>query len=355
MKVWLDILTPKQANFFSEFHHRLMAKGYKTLLTTRQYREVNELLELKNLKPIVVGHHGGVELKDKVVESAKRICGLAEVVEEQKPDVAISFSSPEAARVAFGLKIPHYCVSDSPHAEAVSKLTIPLSEKLFTPWIVPLYAWKRYGIAPRDIVRYRALDPMVWLSGFKANSRVIEVLKLDLSRPIVIIRTPEEFAAYLREFSSSASSKAVDIIARLLDLNDDNVQIVVLPRYTTQGERFRKRFGNKITVPDHIIDATSLMQVSSVVIGGGGTMTAEAALLGIPAISYYPGEPTFVERFLVNYGLVERVLDPTRIAQRAISISKSQDFREFYKKKSARLTGSMEDPIRLIFRRIFKR
>jgi len=355
MKVWIDILTPKQANFFGELHHRLNAKGHKTVLTTREYREVNELLELKGLKAIEVGHHGGVKLKDKLVESAKRIWNLAEVIEQQKPDVAISFASPEAARTAFGLKIPHYCVSDSPHAEAVSRLTLPLSEKLFTPWVIPLYAWKRYGMNPRDIVRYRALDPAVWLTGFKANPKVIDGLKLDLSKPIIVVRTPEEYAAYLYDYSSAASGKAVDIIAKVLDLNDGTGQVVVLPRYTTQGERFRKRFGNKIIVPEHVIDAISLMQFSSVVVGGGGTMTAEAALLGVPAISYYPGEPTFVERFLINYGLVERVLDPTRIAQRTVSISKSHDFRVFYKKKSARLVSSMEDPLRVMFQRIFKR
>jgi len=94
MKVWIDILTPKQANFFGELHHRLNAKGHKTVLTTREYREVNELLELKGLKAIEVGHHGGVKLKDKLVESAKRIWNLAEVIEQQKPDVAISFASP---------------------------------------------------------------------------------------------------------------------------------------------------------------------------------------------------------------------------------------------------------------------
>lgn len=355
MKVWIDILTPKQGNFFSELHHRLNAKGHKTILTTREYREVNELLELKGLKAIEVGHHGGVKLKDKLVESAKRVWGLAEVMEQQKPDIAISFASPEAARAAFGLNIPHYCVSDSPHAEAVSKLTIPLSEKLFTPWIIPLYAWKRYGMNPRDIVRYRALDPIVWLSGFKGNPKVTESLKLDLSKPIIVVRPPEEYAAYLRDYSSAASGKVVDLVARVLDLNEVEGQVVVLPRYTTQSERFRKRFGNKIIVPDHIIDAVSLMQVSSVVVGGGGTMTAEAALLGVPAISYYPGEPTFVEKFLVNYGLVERILDPTRVAQRTVAISKSQDFREFYKKKSAKLVSSMEDPVRVIFQRIFKR
>lgn len=355
MKVWLDILTPKQANFLGELHHRLTAKGFKTVLTTREYREVNELLELKGLKAVRVGRHGGAELKDKVLESSKRVSSLIDIIDDQKPDVAISFASPEAARVAFGLKIPHYCVSDSPHAEAVSRLTIPISEKLFTPWVIPTHAWTRFGITQRDVVRYRALDPAVWLSNYKGGTKLPDGLKLDSSKPLILVRTPEEFAAYLKDRSSSLPGKVVDIIEKILRIDEDTSQIAILPRYEEQGERLRKRFGTRVVVPEHVVDAIPLMRASSVFLGGGGTMTAEAAMLGVPVISYYPGDATFVERFLINYGLVERVLDPGRIAQRAIAISKSEDFREFYQKKSARLVRGMEDPLRVITQRIFSR
>jgi predicted glycosyltransferase len=355
VKVWLDVLTPKQANFLGELQHRLNARGFKTIVTTREYREVNELLELRGLKAIKVGRHGGGAFNDKLVESSKRVVELAKEVGEQGPDVAISFSSPEAARVAFGLRIPHHCINDSPHAEAVCKLTIPLSQKLFTPWVVPVYAWKRYGIAPRDIVRYRALDPTVWLTNYKGSPRALDSLNLDRSKSIIVLRTPEEFAAYLSDRSSSTSINATDIVRRILDLAGAEIQLVILPRYDNQAERFRKLFGNRVIVPEHIIDAVALLQVSSVFVGGGGTMTAEAALLGVPVISYYPGDPTFIERFLISYGLVERILDPGRVAQRTIAISKNEEFREFYRKRSARLVRSMEDPIRVIMKRIFKR
>ncbi len=356
MKVWLDILTPKQANLFGELQHRLNARGFKTVLTTREYREVNELLSLRGLKATQVGKHGGGDFREKLKESARRIKELAEVIEGQDPEVAISFSSPEAARVAFGLRIPHYCISDSPHAEAVCRLTLPLSQKLFTPWVIPLYAWKRYGLNPRDIIRYKALDPAVWLHNSRKNvTSVLESLRLDSGKPILVVRTPEEFASYLADRFSAASSIATEVIARILQVDGANIQIVALPRYDGQGERLRKRFGNRVTVPDHVIDAVALMQASSVFVGGGGTMTAEAALLGVPVISCYPGEPTFVEKFLINYGLVERMLDPGRIAQRAMAISKSPEFHEYYRKKSMRLGESMDDPLRLITQRIFKK
>jgi predicted glycosyltransferase len=354
MKAWIDILTPKQANYFAELQHRLNAKGVRTFLTTREYREVNELLALRNVKSIQVGRHGGGALRDKLQESCKRVSELAKVVEEQGPDVAISFSSPEASRVAFGLKIPHYCISDSPHAEAVCRLSLPLSEKLFTPWIIPLHAWRRYGMNPRDIVRYRALDPAVWINGYHSNPKVLESLKLDISRPIILVRPPEEFAAYLSGRSSIISASTIDITAKLLDSADQGSQIVVLARYDGQSDKLDKRFDGRIIAPKHAVDAIPLLQAASVFIGGGGTMTAEAALLGVPSISYYPGEPTFVDRYLINYGLVDRLQDPGRIAQRALAVSRNREFHEFCQKKSTKLLQSMEDPLRIVVHRIFK-
>ena len=352
MKIWLDILTPKQANLLGELQKRLETAGVKTFLTTRQYREVNELLLLRGMKATQIGRHGGLELRDKLVESSNRVSALAKIVVEQDIDAAVSFASPEAARVAFGLKIPHYCISDSPHAEAVSRLTVPLSAKLFTPWVIPVAAWTRYGIKPRDLVRYRALDPVAWLSHYKGDSKVLESLKLDASKPIILVRTPEEYAAYLSDRNETIVSKGLDTVAKLVDVNGSASQIVILPRYDEQGERFAKRFGNRVVVPEHVIDAISLMRVSSVFLGGGGTMTAEAALLGLPVISYYPGEPTWVEKFLMNYGLVERILDSGRIAQRTHAICGSQEFREFYRRKSDRLVHNMEDPIRVMVQKI---
>ena len=353
MKVWLDVLTPKQANLFAELHDRLIAKGCKVLVTTRHYREVNELLELRKLKTSKIGRHGGANLKDKLLESSKRVTALAEVVGDYSPDIALTFSSPEAARVAYGLGIPHYCMSDSPHAEAVCRLTVPLSEKLFTPWVIPTYAWNRYGISPRDVVRYRALDPVVWINS-KNASKPFEEFNLDLTKPIVVIRTSEEFAAYLTDRSAARISTTIDIVDNILDKSNGELQLVVLPRYDDQDDRFRKKFGTRIVIPHHVVDGVSLLRASTVFIGGGGTMSAEAALLGVPVISHYPGDQTFVEKFLVRYGLIERILDPGRIAQRTVGIAKSREFREYYRRKASKLVETMDDPIRIILQRVLK-
>ena len=106
-------------------------------------------LNLRGLDLLMVGSHGGSDLYDKLFQSSKRIVELTKIISKYSPDLVISFSSPEASRVAFGLGIHHIGFNDSPHAEAVARLTIPLLlTKLFSPAAIPIIAWKKYGISP---------------------------------------------------------------------------------------------------------------------------------------------------------------------------------------------------------------
>jgi len=101
MKVWIDILTPKHALFFEPLYRDLARAGHQLLLTTRIYREAQEALELKRLRFRVVGEHGRASRYDKLLVSGARVVKLAQLIERWSPDTAVSFSSPEAARVAF--------------------------------------------------------------------------------------------------------------------------------------------------------------------------------------------------------------------------------------------------------------
>jgi len=48
------------------------------------------------------------------------------------------------------------------------------------------------------------------------------------------------------------------------------------------------------------------MKKADLVIGAGGTMNREAALLGTPVISCYPGRQLSVDNYYINKGLMNR-------------------------------------------------
>ena len=106
MKIWFDILTPKQLLFFEPMIQRLK-KNHTVLCTSRDYDQVTQLAKIRNLKLIIVGKHGGIKIHDKLNASLHRARSLSSRIKEFSPDITISFCSPEAARVSYGLGIDH--------------------------------------------------------------------------------------------------------------------------------------------------------------------------------------------------------------------------------------------------------
>jgi len=349
--VWIDILTPKQGNLFSVLSKRLTKQGYKHILTTRLYREVNQLLDARGLTAYTIGKHGGARIEEKLSASADRVAKLAKFIGRRKPDLALSFSSPEAARVAFGLGIPHLCISDSPHAEAVSRLTIPLSERLFTPAVIPKKEWLGYGISAGKIVQYDALDPIVWLKTFRPDRRILIQDGIKPQRKIVTVRLEESFAAYLLAKKRKKLLNTVGAIHEMLR-NRLEADIVALPRYNDQAEILRREFKHDVVIPRTVVNGPNLLSFSSVFIGGGGTMTSEAAMLGVPSISCFPSKPTIVEEFLISSGLVVREMDPSRIARRAMRMLEDETYRRRIRDKAKGFVERMEDPIEVILREL---
>jgi predicted glycosyltransferase len=353
MKVAIDILTPKQCMFFSKLSANLENRGHKVIKTTRKYREVNQLLEMKGMEAKIVGEHGGVDLAEKLKASVKRILELTNVLDEFKPDVAVSFSSPEMARTAFGLGIPHVCVNDSPHAEAVAKLTVPLSAKLLTPKIIPKNAWTKYGISPQKIILYNALDPWVWLKDFRSDPQIISQLGLDRSKPIMTFRTEEAFASYLLG-RGKVESTVIPLIKGILEKRSD-VQVVVVPRYENQKKPFVELFGDKITICESVVDGQSLLSFSSAFVGGGGTMTTESVLLGVPTFSCYPTKPFLVLKYLVENKLVTLEKNPNTLLEKMCATLDNLDAaKKAQAKRVQKMVKGFEDPIDVIVKEIEK-
>src|SRR3989344_1830411 len=186
-KIWIEILTPKQVMMFGRLA-KALEKEHELLITTREYKETNELLELKGVGANCLGKHGGRTLEGKLNAGIERMGLLNELVQKEKPNVLVSLSSPEASRVAFGLKIPHICVNDIPEAEAVTRLTAPLSNFIVAPKLIPKSAWLKYGVPAEKVIQYDALDPVAWLKGFEPNQNDFNDLRIQKGKPIITFR-----------------------------------------------------------------------------------------------------------------------------------------------------------------------
>lgn len=332
MKIWFDILTPKQVMFFRRAVTLLRQSGHEVLCTSRQYREAVDLAKIKKLDLAIVGSHGGADRYDKLRQSASRTYEMAGAVERFGPDVALSFSSPEAARVAFGLGIPHVGFNDSPHAEAVGRLAVPLLSKLLCPWVIPYSAWTGYGIARKDILRYRALDPAAWLKHDDSEP-------VDLGKNAVLLRLEESKASYIADKKLGTYHMIDDFVNELSPF----ATIVALCRYQDQIAEVEARYGSKVRVLKDVADGTVLLKSAQVFVGAGGTMTAEAALLGKPTISIAPVR-YHVERYLVSSGLVKRAASSRELTRMVRKMIEDKQYQKTQKRRAGHILAKMEDP-----------
>jgi predicted glycosyltransferase len=350
--------------FFKYFVERLKKENHDILCTGRDYREAKELAILKKIDMKSIGKHGGDNKFEKLNASTERAYLLSEIINSFKPDLTVSFSSPEAARVSFGLGIKHFVFNDSPHATAVAKLTIPLADRLFCPWIIPFKEWTKFGLEKDKITRYKALDPIVWVKKEFENIKKQEVFKIKKSlsieegKKVILIRPEEIKASYIAD---KKLKNSIGVIDQIVNNFSDKYNILILARYKDQIDFYKDRFENKngTMVIETVTDGMVLLRISDLFIGAGGTMSAEAALIGKPVISITPIN-FHVENYLIKIGLIKKISNLNTLNKYINSILSEKGHGINQKKStytdiishqdkltkiSQTITSNMEDPI----------
>jgi len=327
-----------------------LKKNHTVLCTSRKYNQVTDLAKIRKQKLVIIGKHGGVKKHDKLDASLSRSKLLVRKISKFLPDITLSSCSPEAARVSYGLGIPHICFSDSPHATAVMKLSLPYANKLLIPWVIPKSDFKNMGIEPKNIIQYKTIDAAqitkqkVFLTcGTGINSRKWKT---------ILIRTPEDEAAY-----SSKQSDVVDIIKKI-EKDFLGCHITVLTRYKKQADLLKKKFSksaqSKFQIVSKVVDGEKMLLDSDVFVGSGGTMTAESALLGVPTISYN-AIPNRIEDYLVSKKIVTRCMTPNKVVERITHVFQLTSYRGKGYERTRRLrikkfVNSLEDPYHILLK-----
>jgi uncharacterized protein len=125
------------------------------------------------------------------------------------------------------------------------------------------------------------------------------------------------------------------------------VNLIVLCRYQDQIIEITKRYEGKAHVVKHVIDGTSLISLADVFIGAGGTMTAEASLLGKPTISIAPIR-FYVEKYLISSGLVQRASSSRNLIRLTKKMIIDKSYAQKQKRKAKYILDKMDDPVEKI-------
>ena len=274
--VWLDSVTPKGSLLIYSLLPLLREKGYEILVTAKKQTQTTEILELLNVEYRCVGEYGET-LTEKLALEQKRTLQFIDLFDEiGLPKVLWTHGDVSAIRTAFGLQIPIVYGNDTPHAIHVAKLVCPLVDWLVAP-VSFGKTWSKFGISKSRIVLYDGIEEVAWLSRkaeFECPSWLEEVAKKNR---VVLFRNAEYKASYCKNVKVDAFKLVKEI--------SKTATVVYLPRYAEEREKLGNL--NNVVIPPKPALAVQLIPYVDAVVGSGGTICREAALMGVPTINFH--------------------------------------------------------------------
>ena len=288
---------------FAPVVEELRKRGHDIVMTAREHAETVDLALEHWQDVIVVGGGSPATLFPKATAVASRAHDLARLLRTEDVDVALSHGSYAQALAAATLRVPLVTLMDYEHQPA-NHLSFRLAQRVIVPAFFPSAKLRRCGASARKVLRYEGFKEELYLADFSPDPTVVEQLHLDRDRVLAVFREPPSGALYHR-----TENRHFEDVVDAARCNRD-VQLVLLPRGSEGLSSYSRRNGNGVIIPPRAIDALSLIAHADVVIGGGGTMTRESALLGTPTYTVFMGPPAAADAALMQRGLLSDLRPP---------------------------------------------
>jgi predicted glycosyltransferase len=286
----------------------LEALGHEVAVTARDNAQTVELALENWPDAAIIGDPSPKSRTRKALVMAHRIRGLMLWARRFRADIALSHNSygQIVAARALGLRV---VTAMDYEGQPANHLAFRLAHIIVMPEAVPSHVVRRQGATVRKLRRYAGLKEEVYLGDFLPDPSVFQQLGVDRDRdtPIVVLRTAPAKAIY-HQHQNRVFTRVLKLVGEAA-----HVRAIVLARDDEQRAEVAALALNNVTVADRALDSRSLMYFADLVIGAGGTMTREAALLGIPTYSVFAGPRPAVDTWLEDHGKLVHVVDPAAI------------------------------------------
>lgn len=297
-RIWIDFENAPHVLVLAPIMRCLREAGYERfVLTARDFSYTVGLAERFGFDVRVAGLPGpGRTTATKVGRIGLRAADLIRLVGPLRNEIALALSHGSRSQLLASrcLGIPAITLDDyEPSFQGFNVL----ARYLLCPDVIPSMAWGRS--APR-VMHYGGLKEEIYLSRWSPSEYVPDFLTRAERRVKVLLRPEAPLAHYRSPVSERVQSLIMEKLSEAGDL-----LVVLLPRSGEQGvelSHWCEQRGVECYIPESTPYGPDLISHMDLVIGGGGTMTREAAVLGVPAYSFFSGQWGAVDQHLVAEG-----------------------------------------------------
>ena len=282
MRIWFDADNAPHVLIMRRLTRELEEKGHDVRFTARDRASICELLTLSGIRYSKVGREYGKGKLGKVLGTLGRALSLVRTMRSWKPDVSFGHGSrslPIASRI---LGVPTVTMFDYEWVDTT--LFNLLCKTILIPSYIDEQRCREARIKLGKVKHYTGLKEEIYIGDLCGDPGELSPLGLREDKVHLLLRPPATQAHYHDSRSLALLSDLMELLGKRPDL-----QVVFLPRYEDQKEYINPDSKAEFIVPDRAYDGPMLVSAMDLVISGGGTMSREAAALGIPSYSLFTG------------------------------------------------------------------
>src|SRR5437764_3063538 len=198
MRVWIDITNSPHVLVFRPLIALLRQRGAEVEVTSRDYAQTVQLLELQGIHAEILGAHGGRGRLGKAKAMVSRMRALFAWAQGRRFDVALAHGSHELTLAARRLGIPSATTFDYEFAWLQHQLGCRAATRVVVPEAIPPSRLARYGATPPKLLQYPGLKEEYYLAGFDPDPSVLTQFGIDPARVLVVLRPPPDVSLYHR-------------------------------------------------------------------------------------------------------------------------------------------------------------
>ena len=336
MRILIDIGHPAHVHFFKYLIRNLERNGHFVKITARDKEVTHALLKAYGFEYV---SRGG--LKKSMLKKAFGLFSvdysLYKIAKEFQADLLLGVHNPYIAHAGTLLRKPSIIFTDTENVGIASYLTFPFAEVIWTP------SCFMEKINPDKQVKFDGFKELAYLhpNNFQPDYSVIERLGISPGEKFIIVRFISWAASHDTRLHGIQRGREIDFIKSLEQYG--RVFITSERPLSDDLEKYR------VKVPPE--EMHTLLYYADLYIGEGGTMAAEAAVLGTPSVHVEANSDGIAtgslsgnfREFRDRYGLLFFYADQDEAFSKAVELLKDSRTKKEWKKKRENLLKDTVD------------
>lgn len=321
-RIWVDLANSPHPILFEPVIDELERAGHEVVITARDHAQTVALARQRWPDVQIIGSKSPPARLAKLRNIAGRARQLADFARSQNVDVGVSHNSYAATVAARMAGLPSVTAMDYEFQPA-NHVAFRFATRVLVPRDFPTRALRAQGGTRRKAWRYEGFKEETYLHGFSPDPAVLDELGLARGERFFVAR-PSPAGATYHQFGNPLFER---VMTRLLERQDSRV--VLLPRRPEDLEPYSDIPESRKIVPTTAVDTRSLTFYAAAMLGAGGTMNREAALLGTPVFTLYAGRLAALDRRLIAEGRLHLLSDDlTSVEDTLVAVDKAEQPRQ---------------------------